>query len=284
MADVGVAHAVVVDRRSGLRHEWRTYWRLVGAKVRGDLQYRASFVLYLLAQAMVGAIDTVVILVVFSQVDQIGGWTRTEVLVLFGVSNLGFGLADLFVSQVELASTHIRAGTFDQFLLRPVRPLLQLSAHEFAPRRFGRCLSPIVVLAVALPGLAVDWSPTSIALLAATVVVSAAVFGSIWVITSSLSFWLIDSQEVANAFTYGGSYVGQYPLDIYEPWLQRIVVFVVPIAFTSYLPVSVVLGRPLPFGLPEAVGWAGPLVAALFAFVASRVWAIALRHHRSTGS
>ena len=69
-----------------------------------------------------------------------------EVALLFGLSGVAFGLADLLVSQVETASSHIKAGTFDLFLLRPMPTLLHLSASEFALRRIGRVLQPAVVL------------------------------------------------------------------------------------------------------------------------------------------
>ena len=73
-----------------------------------------------------------------------------EVALLFGLSGVAFGLADLLISQVETASRHIKAGTFDLFLLRPLPTLLHLSATEFALRRLGRILQPLVVLVVAL--------------------------------------------------------------------------------------------------------------------------------------
>lgn len=260
------------------------YRRLVGARVRSDLQYRTSFFLFTLGQALVASFDFVAILVVFGRVESLAGWSRDEVLFLFGVSNLSFGVADMFVSQVELCARHIRAGTFDQFLLRPMSPFLQLSAQEFALRRVGRAVQPLIVLTLVLPRLDVDWSASHVALLAVTVPSGVAIFGAVWVITSSVAFWTVDTQEFANAFTYGGSYVTQYPIDIYQRWLRTFVVFVLPLAFTAYIPACVLLGKPLPFALPEAVAYATPLVAIVSATLASRVWRLAIRHHRSTGS
>ena len=56
-----------------------TYRRMVGARIRSDFQYRVSFALFLLSQTVVTAIDFLVIIVIFGQVDALAGWTLEEV-------------------------------------------------------------------------------------------------------------------------------------------------------------------------------------------------------------
>ena len=48
------------------------------------------------------------------------------------------------------------------------------------------------------------------------------------------------AREVANAFTYGGNTMTSYPLNIFGPWLRRLLAFVIPLALRDVLP------RPLP--------------------------------------
>jgi ABC-2 type transport system permease protein len=260
---------------------WR---RLVGARIRADWQYRTSFFLFLASQTVVACMDLAVVAAIFHRVDSLGGWSGMEVALLFGLSGVSFGLADLLVSQVEDASRHIKAGTFDLFLLRPVPTLLHLSASEFALRRIGRILQPLVVLIVALVAAPIAWRIETVALVPVTIICGAAVFGSVWVVTSSISFWTVESQEVANAFTYGGRLATSYPVDILGSWLRRIMTFLVPLAFVAYLPAARMLGRAEPLGMPSAVAWAAPVVALVAVLVARAVWTIAVRHHRSTGS
>jgi ABC-2 type transport system permease protein len=260
---------------------WR---RLVGARIRADWQYRTSFFLFLASQTVVACMDLAVVASIFHQVDSLAGWSGMEVALLFGLSGVSFGLADLLISQVEEASRHIKAGTFDLFLLRPVPTLVQLSASEFALRRLGRTLQPLVVLAVALVAAPIDWRAETVALIPLTIVCGAVMFGSVWVITSSISFWTVESQEVANAFTYGGGLATSYPIDVLGQWLRRIATYLIPLAFVAYLPAARMLGRHDPLGLPSAIAWAVPAVAAGSALVARAVWSLAVRHHRSTGS
>lgn len=260
-------------------------WRqLVGARIRADWQYRTSFFLFLLSQTVIACMDLAVVAVIFSQVDTLAGWSGVEVALLFGLSGVAFGLADITISQVETASRHIKAGTFDLFLLRPLSTLVHLSATEFALRRLGRVLQPTVVLIGALLLAPIDWNAERGVLVVVTVISGTLIFGSVWVVTSSIAFWTVESQEVANAFTYGGGLATTYPIDLLGTWLRRILTFVLPLAFVAYFPAARLLGRTDPLGLPSAIAWATPLVALASVLAARAVWALAIRHHRSTGS
>jgi ABC-2 type transport system permease protein len=260
------------------------YRRMVGARIRADWQYRVSFVLFLLGQTFVAGADFAAIAVIFSAVDELAGWSGAEVAFLYGLSGVGFGVADLLISPVELASRHIKAGTFDKFLIRPAGALWQLLGTEFAARRLGRSLQPVVVLVVALGIVDVAWTPATVALLLLSAVSGAVIYGAIWVITSSLAFWTTETQELANSFTYGGNALTDYPIDVLGTWVRRFATFVVPLASIAYLPAVWLFDKPMPFGLPRIVAWSGPLVAAAAGLLARAVWGQAIRHYRSTGS
>jgi ABC-2 type transport system permease protein len=260
------------------------YRRMIGAHLRADWQYRVSFVLFFVGQTFVAGADFATIAVIFNAVDQLDGWTATEVAFLYGLSGIAFGLADLLVSPVEFASRHIKAGTFDQFLIRPAGTLWQLLGTEFAARRLGRLVQPVIVLVVALGIVDVAWAPATVALLVLSAISGAAIYGAIWVVTSSLAFWTVETQELASSFTYGGNALTNFPIDVLGTWMRRIATFVVPLASVAYLPAVWLFGKPMPFGLPRLAAWSGPLVAAAMVLLARVVWGQAVRHYRSTGS
>ncbi|MBA2437548.1 MAG: ABC-2 family transporter protein [Acidimicrobiia bacterium] len=68
---------------------------------------RQGTLLLVVAQVFVTATELAAIAVIFGQVDPLAGWTLEEVALLYGLSGLAFGVADLFVSQAELASQHM---------------------------------------------------------------------------------------------------------------------------------------------------------------------------------
>lgn len=262
----------------------RTYRRLVGATIRSDWQYRVSFSFYLVSQTVVTALDLAVIVVIFDVVPALGGWDVAEVAVLYGLTTLAFGLGDLFVSQVERVADHIRLGTFDRILLRPLPSIVQLSAGEFALRRIGRSIPALVTLVVALGLADVEWTPDRVVLVPVTVLSGTAIFGAVWVVTSSISFWAVGAREVANSFTYGGGFAHQYPLHIYARWVRTVIGWILPMAFVAYVPALHLLGADNPLDLPMWLAAAPPFVAVGAVWVARLVWTAGIRNHQSTGS
>ena len=126
------------------------YRRLVGARVRSDLQYRTSFWMFFAGQFLVTFGDFVAIAILFSQVDQLAGWSLAEVAFLYGLTGVSFALADLAISQVESVGERIKLGNFDLLLIRPLGSLFQLAADDFALRRLGNVLQAAVVLTIAI--------------------------------------------------------------------------------------------------------------------------------------
>jgi ABC-2 type transport system permease protein len=58
----------------------------------------------------------------------------------------------------------------------------------------------------------------------------------------------------------------------------------VPSAFVAYFPALAILDRPDPLGLPHALRYAAPVVAAAAVGVAALVWRAALRRYQGAGS
>jgi len=62
-----------------------------------------------------------------------------------------------------------------------------------------------------------------------------ALFFGLMVLQGTMSFWTIESLEVANVVTYGGVQAAQYPLSLYNGWLRGLLTFVVPLAWPEPL-------------------------------------------------
>lgn len=257
--------------------------RLIHARIRAQLQYRTSFALDVLGNFLISFLDFAVILVIFSNVPQLGGWPVAEVALLYGIASLAFALADLTVGELDLFPRLVRDGSFDLVLIRPRGALFQVITANFQLRRVGKALQAFLVLVLALGLLDIAWTLERAAMLVLMVPAAALLFISIWVAAICIVFWTVDGGESANAFTYGGQLLTQFPFDIYDRWLRQFLVYVVPLAFVSYLPAAFLLGKPDPLGLPSWLGLLSPLVAVAAAFLASLVWGGAVRHYRSAG-
>lgn len=251
--------------------------------MRSQLQYRTSFVLDVVSTMLVSMLDFAVVLVLFHNVPQLGGWSLHEVALLYGIAGIAFATSDMLVGQLDGLSQMVRDGTFDLLLVRPRGTLLQVVTSDFALRRVGRILQAAAVLVWALASVDIDWTAGRIVMLPLAIVCGVVIFASVWVAFSCVVFLVIDGREFTNAITYGGSTLTQYPMTIYGPWLRRLLGFLVPLAFVAFEPALYLLDRPDPFGLPAAVRVASPLVALAAVAAAGLVWQAAVRRYRSAG-
>jgi ABC-2 type transport system permease protein len=260
------------------------YRRLVGARIRSQLQYRLSFVLNLAGVAVITFLDFAVILVLFGQVDALGEWSVGEVALLYGISCVAFALTDLAIGHLDVLPRMIREGDFDLILIRPLGTLFQVVSSDFALRRLGRLAQGLAVLIVAAVSLDIEWTAGRVGMLFVGVLTGAAIFAGIWIALATIAFWLIDSMETTNAFTNGGNFMAQYPINIFGPWLRRLVVFVIPVSFVAYFPALFILDKEDELGLPTALQYASPLVAVLLCIPSGLLWRAAVRRYRSVGA
>ncbi|MDN3293711.1 ABC transporter permease [Streptomyces ficellus] len=252
--------------------------------VRSTMTYRFSFAMTLLSNFSATAFDFVVILLMFGQVEGLGGFSFAEVAFLYGTAGTAFGLADLALGQVGRLGKRVRDGTLDTLLVRPVPVLAQVAADRFALRRLGRVTQGLVVLVWSLFLIDVAWTPARVVLVPVMVLGGGLIFSAVMVAGAAFQFFAQDAAEVTNSFTYGGNTLLQYPPSIFAADMVRGVVYVVPLAFVNWVPALYVLGRDTPAGLPGWAAFASPAVAVVCCAAAGLAWRVGVRSYRSTGS
>lgn len=275
---------IAFGERSRMVEGFRAYGLIVAMWLRSTMAYRASFVMTTFGNFAATAFDFVAIMLMFSHVDSLGGYSLPEIALLYGVSGTAFGLSDLVLGSMDRLGRRVRDGTLDTLLVRPVPVLAQVAADRFALRRLGRVTQGLLVLGYALVSLDIAWTPLKVLMLPLMVLSGAAVFGAVFVAGAAFQFFAQDASEVQNSFTYGGTTLLQYPPSIFAKDLVRGVTFVVPLAFVSWLPALYVLGRDYPLDLPQWVAFLPPVVAALCWVPAGLAWRAGLRAYRSTGN
>lgn len=262
----------------------RAYALLATMWMRVSMTYRTSFLVLTASQFFVAGLDFVAILVMFSNVDALGGFGLPQIAFLYGVTSLCLGTADLFVGNIERLGTRIRMGTVDAMMVRPVPLYAQVCADDFALRRLGRVGQALLVLGWALPHADLTWTWARAAMLPLMLVCGTVIFVALFSLGAAFQFWTSDASEVANAFTYGGGTLTQYPLTIFPGEAVKALTFIVPVAFVNWYPALFILGRDDPFGLPAVLQFASPVAAGVLSVLAVLGWRAGVRRYRSTGS
>lgn len=262
----------------------KLYLRYIGISIRGQMQYRASFIMLSVGHLLVTGVEFAGIWVLFDRFGSLRGWTLSEVALFYGMANISFSIADALARGFDRLSDLVRSGDFDRILLRPRSTPLQLFGQELVLFRIGRFAQGLAVLLWAVNTLDVAWTPAKVMLMVAGIGSGACIFVGILMLQGALTFLTVESLEIVNTVTYGGVEATQLPLSIYRPWFQRFFTFVIPLACLNYFPGLAILGRSDTLGTPAAFQWISPVIGGVFLLVCLQVWKLGVRYYASTGS
>ena len=262
------------------------YRHLISVCIGSQMQYRAAFVMETLAAVFASGIFFLSLALVLQKFNNIAGWKLAEVAFLYGMVETAFGLMDMIFSGFDPQNfgRQIRLGRFDLFLLRPVNITLQVFGSEFIIRRLGRIFQGLAVLGLAISLTGIRWTAFKLFYLPVVIASLVCFFGGLFIIGATITFWTVESIEVINIFTYGGSELMAYPMTIYTDWMRRFFTFVVPAIFLNYYPALYFLEKPDPFHMPEFVHFLAPAAGIGMLLASLAFWQFGIRHYQSTGT
>lgn len=257
--------------------------RAVGASLRvavmTALQYRVSF-LGEMAVAVFWLAWTIVPLFVLFQFDaSFAGWSQSDAIIVVGFFITLTGLLDAFIDpNLSAVVEHVRQGTFDFLLLKPVDAQLLVSVHRTAPAKLPHVIVGVVVAgygAARLPA-----APRLIDVLAALLLLlsGAGVLHSLWTIVVSLSFKFVRVDNLSYLLRAVID-AGRWPLAFYPVAVRVVLTFIVPVGLMTTYPALALRGTLTQSGVAIALA-----VSAAFALLARLTWQRAVRQYASASS
>jgi ABC-2 type transport system permease protein len=248
------------------------------------MQYRANFIVGLLGLIVWNLVNLGLIGVLIAQFRSLKDWTLWELVFLYCLWILGYSLYSLFFSHTSQMEDYLIEGTFDQFLLRPASPLIQVLGREFQYLEIADALFALTGISLAYTRLGLHWDIWRWGFFVIAVVSGAVIVLALNLLIACTAFWTGRSR---GAFMVVGQFHGLvqwYPIGIFGKAFRVIVTGLIPVAFMNYYPALILLDK-----LDDAnSGWwlsyMSPLVALLLIGLVSRVWRLALRQYSSSGS
>src|SRR2546425_6115824 len=128
------------------------------AKVR--LAYKADFFIAFFSSMAATVLGFGFVLVLFSKIPQLQGWSFYEILFLYAFSLVPLGFFNVVSWNLyEFGDLYIIQGRFDRILLRPVDSLFQVLFEKFRIESLQEGVTGVAVVAVCVPRLHVEWGP-----------------------------------------------------------------------------------------------------------------------------
>ncbi len=248
----------------------RNLFIVMRAAVSEAIANRTSFVAEICVMLVNNLVWVVFWGTFFGHVGNVRGWDFDRAMVLISVVALVHGVTfGLFLGASKLGAA-ITEGGLDAALTSPVHPLISLIPRQVNAISVGDILfGPALFAIVTRPSIA-EW-----ALFFGAAACGVAVYLSILVMASSLTFFIGGTGEQSNFAEEIVVILSFYPTDMFGHGIRLLLSTAIPVAFVATIPVRVI----------TAFSWSqfGILIVATVAFcaIALMVFRIGLRRYAS---
>ncbi|WP_377297357.1 ABC transporter permease [Rhizobium sp. SGZ-381] len=255
---------------------------LMRLRVRTRLEFRAALLITWLAQAFGYAGIFASIWLILTRFGTIGGWTWPQMAFLLGFHTLGYALGACFtLVQLRRMEDIVLGGEFDTLLVRPLNPWAYLVFSGFNIEYGGHIALGAGLVAWAWPQLSIAWTTDTCLLLAGELVSAALITASMITIIAACALVLGRARYLFGIY-FDFWELSRYPASIFAAPFQVALLSIIPLGYMAYVPVAVLLGRPVPYlgAFAEIAALsAGPLsaVAAFF------FWRFCLKRYQGGG-
>jgi len=260
-----------------IRRYSRTLGRFWSAAVAAEMEYRLNFVI-----ATVNSLGNLVgslfgLSLFYTNGTTLGGWRWEEATIVLGVAVFLEGVSSTFLRpNIGRIVDHVRSGTLDFVLLKPVDAQFWLSTRNLSVWGVPDMLYGLAVIGYG--GARLGLGPVRYAAGLIPLALALVVLYSIWFMLATTSLWFVKIHNVT-ALLRGVLEAGRFPVPAYPAVYRVVFTFIVPVVFLTTVPASAVLQR------PWGVTWlAALLLAAGLALLSRRFWRYGLRCYTSASS
>ena len=249
------------------------------ASLTADLEFRANIAIRVCTDFMWYAAQISTFEVLYRQTTTIGTWTVGEVRVFLGILFLVDAIyMVLFHDNMDHLSEKVRRGDLDLLLAKPINSQFMMSTQRMAPAYVINsliCISYLLWsfahLEVARPWWGLLW--LFVLVPCGTMIVYC---GRFFFSAMALIF---TRAEYLGYLWYQLYRLGMRPDSIYFPWLKYLLLTAFPVGLIASVPSRAVLFPAEPLLFVWTI-----LVTALFIFLTTRFWRMALRQYSSASS
>lgn len=255
---------------------------LVRLHVKAEMEYRGAFLLDRLAQIIAYASAFGSIWLLVRRFSTLGGWNWPELALLlsFQLLTYSIGAAISFVQLRDLEEL-VRLGTFDALLVKPMSPWAYLIFSGFNIGYAGHVVLAIVLMVWTLGEVGIDWTVFNILYFAASMLSAALVTAALLTMIGANALIFLRSRHLYSIY-FGLWELTRYPLSIFPATIQVLMVAVVPLGFSAFVPVAFLLGKPIPI-IGDWGGLLAPAVGPALALLAMVYWRFAISKYQGAG-
>ncbi len=214
------------------------YHALWQNSVMRDMQFKINFLLWILVEWLWFGLQLTFVAVIYSHTDRIASWTKWEVVLLTGASQVIQQLFHaIFLNNIVSLSEHVRTGRLDFMLLLPVNTRFLISLRTVDLGSFVGVFSGLAVMAYAC--VQMEFRPSALQCVgfALLVCVGILIHYSLMFILASISFLSVKAQGIVWGY-YNLFNIARLPDAAFQGPFRVFFSFGIPMLLVSNVPVK----------------------------------------------
>ena len=262
-----------------LRKYLTVYTNFLHTSLASELEYKTNILIDLIT-SILSLIGSIFLLSIFFQNNGIiGGWEFEQALIIQGIYTILNGITNTwFNPNLTEIVKHVREGTLDFVLLKPIDSQFFISLKKIAPSGFLEIMLGFVLLLYCFKINQININISFLTLCLITMIFSICILYSLWFFISTTTIWFVktwNATEVLRSFLY----IGRFPLNSFSLSIRIFFSVFIPIAFITTIPAEVFLGLSQIWKILLEF-----IIAAIFLFTSRKFWIFALRFYSSASS
>jgi len=263
-----------------LRRYLRIYSALWKNSVTRETMFKGNFLLWIVVECLWFGLQLSFIGVLYLHTDNIGTWTKWQVVMLVGASHFIQQIFQaFFLVNCTNLSELVRTGKFDFLLLLPINTRFVVSLRQVDLGAFVNALSGAGVIAYAAHRLHFVPSAPHILVFFALCLAGIIIHYSLMFLLASISFWTVRAQGIVWGY-YNLFNIARMPDEAFQGLFKAVFTFAIPMLLVSNVPARVLTNK-----LENAWSIVLLLAMAVACFVVSELgWKASLRRYTSASS
>ena len=262
-----------------LRKFLKVYSKFLHTSLASELEYKTNILIDLIT-AILSLIGSIFLLSIFFQNKGIiGGWKFEQALIIQGIYTILNGITNTwFNPNLTEIVKHIREGTLDFVLLKPIDSQFFISLKKLNPSGFLEIILGFFLLFYCIKINQINMNIGFLTLSFITIICSICILYSLWFFISTTTIWFVktwNATEVLRSFLY----IGRFPLNSFSLTLRIFFSVFIPIAFITTIPSEVFIGISQTWKILLEV-----IIASIFLLSSRKFWLFALKFYSSASS
>jgi len=257
----------------------KVYKKFLHTSLASELEYKTNILIDFIT-AILSLIGSIFLLsIFFNNNDNIGGWKFEQALIIQGIYTILNGITNTwFNPNLSEIVKHIREGTLDFVLLKPIDSQFFISLKKINPSGFLEIILGFCLLSICIRINQINLNLSFLTISIITIICSICILYSLWFFISTTTIWFVktwNATEVLRSFLY----IGRFPLNSFSFSLRIFFSVFIPIAFITSIPSEVFLGLSQPWKILLEI-----IVTIIFLLTSRKFWLFALKYYSSASS